>query len=376
MHNFKTHYFLTERVEKTDIIDLYIMLSMGPPDDANLKSIYDEKFSNITQNIKNEVEYIILRELRHALIRTNLRILIELDLKEVWARIFGDIPVDDSYLEADFETDLIHNLRELKKQFKGVSHRTTHQHPRRGKITFEVLNNKFNLPWNIDVAINMFENLSWHEDYGGDSWAAVARHAKKLLEAESIKDVSFELDRFIDYVHNTGKVLDKFYGSDLGWLPYLLDLKAVATNIRELTPYASHEIRRMMSDQAWRMALMDQPGLGADQSYTVIEGILQKHFEDFVTNSLIDGETEEWDWLIGSWHPGVPDPGTPGHIINELIENYNPDLVAKITINMAKNNKIDKNLINHFIQHENFLGTSRQRQFYHSLKKYSHFTQG
>jgi hypothetical protein len=355
---FRNYFFLTERVEKTDIIDLYVMMAMGLPEDPAYLDIYNQKFLEASQHIKDEIQYILLREVRHALTWTNefndLLVMVDdminnkinikidnADIKDIRDKYNLVIKKLDTNLnpivglDSDYIIDAANNLTISLDILDRYMDRA-----RPKEITFKNASIKTKFMWNINVIYNMFNNLTWHTDYGGKAWAQITQEAAKVLAENNVTQLVSSVDRFIDYVHNTGSVANKFAGAKDGWFNFILDLKAQSQNIRELMPFTSYEIRSMMRDPAWRLGMFQQPGIGADKSDKVIENLLRKYFIEFVA-TLFD----EMVWHNIKNIKNDPDMNTGDAADNPLIkmqnmlEEYGPERVVRSLNNLADTHK-------------------------------------
>jgi hypothetical protein len=307
---FRNYFLLTERVEKTDIIDLYVMMAMGPPEDPAYLDIYNQKFLEASQHIKDEIEHILLREVRHVLSKTTEMSKLLNDFRSQTSDIIKRYELITSLLNYNSVSteqaarEFVYSLEKLKSMFTYGEHQK--------EVTFKKATRETGISWNINLVYNMFNNLIWYIDYGGKAWAQITQEAAKVLTENNVTQLVSSVDRFIDYVHNTGSILNKFAGSYDGWFNFILDLKAQSQNIRELMPFTSYEIRSMMRDPAWRLGMFQQPGIGADKSDKVIENLLFKYFVMFVNDfSIYDAEWLSIDEVqtdhMGEYAGGVSD---------------------------------------------------------------------
>jgi hypothetical protein len=315
-------------------------MAMGPPEDPAYLDIYNQKFLEASQHIKDEIEHILLREVRHVLIRT-------MEMGKLFIAFSSSSQTTDIIKQYELITSLlnynsasteqaarefVYSLEKLKSMFTYGEHQK--------EVTFKKATRETGISWNINLVYNIFNNLTWRADYGGKAWAQITQEAAKVLTENNVTQLVSSVDRFIDYVHNTGSILNKFAGSYDGWFNFILDLKAQSQNIRELMPFTSYEIRSMMRDPAWRLGMFQQPGIGADKSDKVIENLLRKYFIEFVA-TLFD----EMVWHNIKNIKNDPDMNTGDAADNPLIkmqnmlEEYGPERVVRSLNNLADTHK-------------------------------------
>lgn len=263
---------LSEAINKSDIIDIYILMSMPEPhDEANI-FIKNEKVKAISNTIIDEIDNILLRELRH----------LSID--------YRDYGPDDDYKQYDsniFESKYGISPKKINEIVKFL----TKMFGREGKqkyfsteITLPEINDIFQTKLSYQNLANIFSGAGlWESGYGGKNWSRIAIFAGELhnLLKDTTKFLT-KLDRFVDFVHNNGAVINKFKGYVEGWLPFILDIKQNAVNIREIIPYASRDIQKMFRDQAWRMLMRDIPGKGADTSFEAYKPLIKKYINNAI----------------------------------------------------------------------------------------------
>jgi len=305
--NFKTHFLLSEAINKTDIVDLYIVMTMPEPMDERYQYTAKEVFEKVKNHITVEIQSILLRELRH--------------MNPTWGKTLTGKQIFGVNLD---NTTMIEGLNKtyniLKNQF---SYEGSHKYENT-EITIDWLAKATGLPWTIDAVINMFNKSDWDGGYGGENWGKLASEAKKLLNAGPA-DMLKQLDRFVDFVHNNGAVINKFRGFKDGWLQFILDLKQHATNIRDLIPYASYDVRSLFKDPAWRLFMSQVPGKGAAESDDAIIELFIKYAKDI--------KYIEWDGSFDNYYDNSGDVGFPNPLFS-LIDNFGLDRLN----NALKNN--------------------------------------
>ena len=139
---------------------------------------------------------------------------------------------------------------------------------RGGGRTYEeaaYIGEKFGATWNDRVPTYVFKNLRFEDEYGGEPWARIAEHVRKLrsVSKDDYKQYLQAFDRMIDMVHNTGAVRDKL-SENIPGLNAILDVKGHMMDPRELRRYASPYVKRLFKDSAWREYL-----IGLSQKGTV-----------------------------------------------------------------------------------------------------------
>ena len=306
---FKEHIFLTEKIAKSDIIDAYIIMSMPSPDDPANAFTADEISKQHSRTIINEIESIIVRELRHTDNQTS-----------TWKTLtdYGEELKGVNYepFANDYDyRDIINYLRRESKKIFGVviqpkqfiegledsmgylQKTYSNNYKKQRETNVIELAEASGLPWTLEAIEKVFKNWEWDTAYGGQNWATITNQAIKLQQG-SQGDFFKRLDRFIDYVHNTGHVANKFQGYEEGWLNFILDLKAQALNIRELIPYASRDVQKLFKDSSWRQMLNKIPGMGAAETNDATIAVIQKYMDEFVKrryNKIPDPYEDDWD---------------------------------------------------------------------------------
>ncbi len=94
-----------------------------------------------------------------------------------------------------------------------------------------------------------FHSSIWIEDYGGDAWADICDGWLRLYNATNKKDMYVAIDHLYDLQHNNGSVFTKVQKYHIKgsthWLKDALDFKAKITNIHELMPRISSDMRKI-----------------------------------------------------------------------------------------------------------------------------------
>jgi hypothetical protein len=83
------------------------------------------------------------------------------------------------------------------------------------------------------VYIDIFNDLSWNDQYGGEKWAEIAKTWRELLEIRGtglippskFREAVFWIDHAFDLKHNTGSLLTKIPDDVKRWLHDALDTK-------------------------------------------------------------------------------------------------------------------------------------------------------
>lgn len=99
-----------------------------------------------------------------------------------------------------------------------------------------------------EIAYKIFSRVNWHPLYGGERWAAIARHAVKMSKIKKVtpdncKKVVSLIDHLHDMEHNTSLFLDEYTTFDLHWH---LNNKFEA-DLREIVYNSSKEVRDICS---------------------------------------------------------------------------------------------------------------------------------
>lgn len=348
--NFKKYFLLSEEIKQPDIIDLYIMMAMPDPEDPKYRAIYDDAFKKSSNEIKLEIQNIVLRELRHA---------------QDMADVYDDEALKSLFPNHDLDPYAIRSsLIMLRKLWS-----------RKKELSIEEFASMTGVPWTIDSIIRAFYKLDWSYMYGGKNWAKIAEQAKNLLDAGPA-DIVKALDRFVDFVHNTGAVANKFKGYDAGWLNYILDIKAQSKNIRELIPYASYEVRQLFRDPAWRQAMMSShPGLGAEESDQVIVDMFRKYVPKILKSvKYFDMWVPDMGYLKDiADDPKTADLGMAHISLLKLIDDYGMKRVVDAIKTAATTDPQIKKLVKAFTNLPNDYNyifdnlTSKQSQFLKAL---------
>lgn len=263
---------LLEAVSKSDIIDLYIVISMPAPSDPAQQHIVKEVLERSRIHIQDEIEFILLRELSHFTDET------ELELNE-WQDRYINFPKELVPTGANPKTFPMQLWEILDMTNDGT------------ELTLREVSNQLGIRVNYQFVIDMYRTLTWSENFGGESWAKLTEAARMLNESK-LTNYGKAVDRFIDFVHNTGSVINKFRGYRDGWFKYILDLKQHAINIRELIPYASRDVKNLFKTHEWRELMKRIPGKGAAVSTDTDERLLAKAITTVMT--YVPKEELEW----------------------------------------------------------------------------------
>lgn len=284
--DFSTFCLIQEAIQSPNIVDIYILMSMPEPADEANRFIKNEVISKSSRTILNEIDNILLRELRH--IETNYMEDYMEDERMLKNR---------EYYDQDDRKRMIEDLAGFQKRFGTppaklymiINTLSNIYGSERGNryLTAETnlrdINTKFGTHITHRDIVNMFkDNRYWELGYGGESWAKIAEFALALNQSVSNPSEFLKrLDRFVDFVHNNGAVANKFRGYHEGWLLYILDLKQHVINIRELIPYASKDVQKMFRDVNWRELTRKIPGGGAATSFEVYRALMQRYAKMF-----------------------------------------------------------------------------------------------
>lgn len=341
MKSFKT--FLTERMQKNDIIDLYIIMTMPEPAEEDNKYNAQQILQNSKANIIKEIETILLKELRHFSSQSKYEMLyIKPDSQySAWAKNLGKniFGIDMPYKILDKKLEKTASV--LQKKLGDE------EYEKDNEITIAELAQLTGLPWTIDAVVNAFNKMPWDGGYGGRSWATIAEQAKKLIQSSPV-DLVKNIDRFVDYVHNTGPVLTKFKGSNEGWLLYLLDLKQHTKNIRELIPYASYEVRKLFGDIMWRQFMMEQGFPGAEDVNNT--SMIKKFVKNYLKKGAQTTVTQRAAAVIYALNK------QPYETVKNIIQSLDPnerkrlDLLTIEDIEEMRESGIDKNELNKYAE--------------------------
>jgi len=329
MLQFKEHYLIKEYINKTDIIDLYILMSMPTPMEDHNKFIRDEVVKKTRSSIQGEIENVILREMRHLFnesqeyadgvseIYSNdfyqdykkpyiydwdgdytkdgepgpIPPAMEKNLQILFKKMFG-IPkadVGDVYHRLKQTETYLHKI--FGHSYSGSNKKETSS----GDLSYET-----GLPWTMENTANIFSNLKWYGGFGGKAWGRIANQAAGLRNASPGEFFPL-MDRFVDMVHNNGTIMNKFKGYHEGWLMFILDLKQQATNIRDLIPYASKDVKKLFRDPAWRLMMIKIPGMGAQEGgQETIINLFNKYMKDIIIMSKRwNNDVVDVDYLPG-----------------------------------------------------------------------------
>jgi hypothetical protein len=256
--------FLLEDIQRTDIIDLYIILSMPTIEDPAANFIAQQVVQETSGRILKEAETTVLRELRHMNEESNLRYLYSSMHEYNFSLNETALPNYMSKLGKDlglppFSKQTVSQWKALGTALDKARKWLIAQARRKREMTLEELNAATGYRFSYDFIAKLFRKGGWSYEYGGPKWAAIA-DAVNNLKTSSKKMFVFNLDRLVDLVHNSGSILIKFRTYDRGWLTYLLDLKQHAINIGELIPHASPEVRKLFASQEWRQTKSQMPG--------------------------------------------------------------------------------------------------------------------
>ena len=284
--NFLNFCLLNEAIQSPDIIDIYILMSMPEPADEANRFIKKEIISRSSRTILDEIDNILLREIRH-MGSARMEDYME-DERALKAR---------SYDGQDERKQIIKDLTRFQREFgatptqlyKVISrlHDTYgSEHGNRylkAETNLRDINIRFGSHITHQDIVRMFSNPGyWEQGYGGKSWAKIAEFAVSLNQSVSNSSEFLKrLDRFVDFVHNNGAVANKFRGFHEGWLLYILDLKQHAVNIRELIPYASRDVQKMFRDINWQELSRKIPGGGAATSFGAYKTLIQKYIGNY-----------------------------------------------------------------------------------------------
>lgn len=274
-------YLLQEKIERTDIIDLYILTSMPELEDEANRFIKQEILNKVIHNIEEEAQSVVIREFRYFFEGRDGSKLLWLDefspsIKNNSSKLLNKI--NQEFFRGMYDDNFIELLRGLNKTSSYLDRRFDFLDKYGERlVTLEMLRDKTGLPWTMEIIIDAFNHKKWgwEASYGGPGWQAAAIAVNNLLTSPPSKMLYF-LDRLIDFVHNTGPIANKFALYSGGWLNFLLDLKAQSKNVKELIPYASRDVQKMFSDSAWVKFFHEFRSLGAGESNEAIKNILLK----------------------------------------------------------------------------------------------------
>jgi hypothetical protein len=264
---------LCEAISKSDIIDTYILMSMPDIEDDAAQFVKKEIMDAAKTNIIEELTRILEKEVSHMRGESDTH---EYGLAAIkYMGVPGEKieSIDRQYLKPitkTFNLPAIKNPeteKEIVKLYKDVAKKLeAGGSGRADTLTLAEIH-------------GIFENFSWYSGYGGKNWARITAHVQKIAGAANQTEFFKALDRLVDFVHNTGSILTKFQGYAEGWIQFILDLKEKATNIRELIPYASPEVKKMFGSQEWRQLMTRIPGEGAERSIESYKQMLPKYVQ-------------------------------------------------------------------------------------------------
>lgn len=262
--------FLFEYTKKSDIIDLYIIMSMPQLQSKANQFIVDQVVQRSRNNIVEESRNIVAAEIAKSIPLNNVQRKVAKQIKsgkfnnpfsvsaDRVLQGLNQLPTEEQ-IEAD--KDLFWSLRDL---------------------TFDQLIEKTNLPWTTETIGYFFnKHTSSRHAFGGRVWGKIAEGVSQVEKSKSTSEFLKAFDRFVDLVHNTGSVLDKFEGAHEGWITFILDLKQHALNITDLIRYASRDVQKLFREQEWRMQQPERQG-----NVQTIEHLAAKYIKQADFDSL------------------------------------------------------------------------------------------
>jgi hypothetical protein len=150
----------------------------------------------------------------------------------------------------------------------------------------------------VKAAYDAFDDINnWESEYGGIAWQNICKAWIKLASAKNHNEVAVAVDHIYDLHHNTGFVLNKIPEYKGSWVKIALDHKAKVTDIRQLFPHCSSDMKKLAA-QAIR---------AAGHSYS----------QPKVGNEITDNTGGKWEgdwdgkiWKFGKWYNGTWPGGT------------------------------------------------------------------
>jgi hypothetical protein len=326
--NFINFYMLQEQLKRSDLIDVYILMSMPDIDDPSAKFIKDEIMAQVKSNIIEELQKIITKEFLHIKSQEyceNVQKIKDFMTFEAGPWYSQGLMLTPRFISK--QRDQATKLRFIQDFVKDFNLSNTYysEDNKKQNITiedFKLFAKAFDLNIPKDF-VDVFDNhkefrqtiykiyttsinnnqipvryiyraftlLKWNTYYGGKNWAKITEHTIKILSTKDSAEFFKELDRLVDFVHNTGSILSKFQGYKQGWIQFILDIKEKATNIRELIPLATPEVRKMFSSQEWRTFMTKIPGEGAETSIDGYKALMLKYITNL--SDLLNIEIDE-----------------------------------------------------------------------------------
>lgn len=106
------------------------------------------------------------------------------------------------------------------------------------------------LPYFVNLTLNLFKKAIWESNYGGESWANIAAGWLRLYETKDtdLQRLAVNIDHVYDLQHNTNTVfnkLNRYYKNGYGWIKQALDFKANVKNPHELLAAASSDLKKI-----------------------------------------------------------------------------------------------------------------------------------
>lgn len=236
---------LNERVNKSDIIDLFIIMSMPKIATKAGKFIQQEIVQRARANILAELESIVVEELEHFCGYGEVSERSVLKHAHKLGKIFLD---DNIEVPKRNKREWLIGFREkiCERMISILKRAIPH------KFTIDEINDMTGANLSLSNIAYLYKNLRWPKHYGGKPWADFTTAVGSLKNTQGTEEFIRAFERIIDLVHNTGSILDKFHGYQEGWMPFILDLKQHTHNVRDLFPYASKDLRTLLSGTDWR----------------------------------------------------------------------------------------------------------------------------
>jgi len=240
---------LTEQVTRQDIIDAYLLMAMPSLTDKASQYLSQETIKRVRKSIIDELTDIILAEVGHVSRECKSVIVFSRALRDdkIEAIQLGQQLADTLFgKRIDFQT-LATGLRRADELTKDENYQNQLR-------TVEDLRQITSLPWSMSAVKRAFSDLAWDTEYGGESWGEITAQTINLMNTSSNELFLAQFDRVVDFVHNTGTLLNKFRNDRRGGqsLGFVLDLKQEAIDPRTLARYASPEIAKLFRQGEWK----------------------------------------------------------------------------------------------------------------------------
>lgn len=151
--------------------------------------------------------------------------------------------------------------------------------------------------------IDLFEGFDWHPEYGGESWANIARANIKLKQIAKLgynidpNETAIWIDHIFDLAHNTGSLFNKMPVHIKQWMLAGLEIKKHAPPIR-LLPYASPEVAKIMQEY---MRLTGGVAQYQEEGIQYIKKKVKEILDDFFSGDSLNDKsaTEAKDAILG-----------------------------------------------------------------------------